>query len=90
MESTLTQKRNRRSFAEILQDLQVRLTELDSAHQTRRERLIERIDSMKIKHQELALAVETVGNRSREEVEAELDAQLAELKARKAAVRRLK
>lgn len=90
METTIAQKRNRRSFSEILQDLQTKLGELDNSHQMRRSRLLERIDSMKTKHQELALAVETVGNRSREEVEAELDAQLAELKARKAAVRRLK
>ena len=90
MEAVETRKRNRRSFAEMLSDLQIKLSELDNTHQQKRERLIERIDAMKTKHQELALAVETVGNRSREEVEAELDYLLAEIKARKAAVRRLK
>jgi len=90
MEAVDTRKRNRRSFAEMLADLQGKLSELDNTHQARRERLLDRIESMKTKHQELALAVETVGNRSREEVEAELEEQLAELKARKAAIRRLK
>lgn len=90
MEAVETRKRNRRSFAEMLSDLQTKLSELDNTHQQKRERLIERIEAMKTKHQELALAVETVGNRSREEVEAELDYLLAEIKARKAAVRRLK
>jgi predicted CopG family antitoxin len=90
MEAVENKKRNRRSFAEMLSDLHAQLSVLDTMHQARRERLIDRIDAMKTKHQELALAVETVGNRSLEEVEAELDGQLADLKARKAAVRRLK
>jgi hypothetical protein len=90
MESTITRKRNRRSFAEILQDLQNKLGELDVAHQMRRERLIERIDSMKSKHPELALAVEAVGDQDLDEFDTQLEEQLARLKAIKAAVRRLK
>ena len=90
MENTITRKRNRRTFAEILQDLQVKLGDIDMAHQTRRDRVIERINSMKAKHPELALAVEAVGDRDLDEFDTQLEEQLARIKAIKAAIRRLK
>jgi hypothetical protein len=90
VENTITRKRNRRTFAEILQDLQVKLGDIDMAHQTRRDRVIERINSMKAKHPELALAVEAVGDRDLDEFDTQLEEQLARIKAIKAAIRRLK
>lgn len=90
MENTITRKRNRRTFAEILQDLQVKLGDMDTAHQTRRDRVIERINSMKAKHPELTLAVEAVGDRDLDEFDTQLEEQLARIKAIKAAIRRLK
>jgi hypothetical protein len=90
MENTNPPKRNRRTFAEIILNLQVKLIKLDNEYEDRRTQLIDRINSMKAKHPELAMAVEAVGDRDLDEFDWELDEQIAKLKTIKAAVRRLK
>lgn len=89
MDAVATPKRNRRSFLEILRDLHVKLEQIDMDHAVRRHNLIARIDEMKAKHEELALAVETLDGREPADVLVDLAEQIAELKARKAAVKRL-
>jgi len=82
-------KRSRRPVAQLLADYQAELEKFDDAAARRRARLVDKIEKLAARHELIALGREAIGNRTPEEAAADLDAQLAEIRRKRKAVRRL-
>lgn len=90
MEDSVAQKvRNRRSVSQLLAAYEADLADFDAKVAKQRARKVERIERLSNRHALIALAHETLNGMSPEEVQAQLDAQLEDLKLRRKAVRKL-
>lgn len=88
-ETAETKKRNRRSVAQLLADYQSQLESFDAQVGRRRARLVARIEQLSTRHALIAMGHEALNGRTPEDVQAEIDAAIEELRMKRKAVRKI-
>jgi len=75
--------------AQLLNAYKAELAEFDAKAAAGRERRVARIERLENRHKLIAIAAEAIGDKSPEEAQAEIDAQLELLKLRRRAIRKV-
>ena len=81
--------RSRRSVAQLLNAYKAELAEYDVKTAIGRERRVSRIERLENRHKLIAIAYEALGDKTPEDAQAEIDAQLELLRLRRRAIRKV-